>query len=446
MKDNDTEKLMEEIVMQIRALEVPVYPRESMAARLAALPKVRGAASGKVLGSIAGWRAWQVFAAGGLAAAALVAALWFLPAVESKRALAFEEVQKALKAAQTMRYRVLLYSNNDVEPGEPTVSQLYYSGNRMRKEHPLERVSIIDFDKGVQIFIRHRLGQAEIDPVYGTKWQEISDDFRTKLRNVTESDAKRLPDREMNGRTVSEFLMRVENREFKVTVDPRTKLPIRMEVVYPKQPEKGRGAKREVYTDFAFDELLDEALFRVEAPAGYEVINRVPRNSEPNPPETMDLVVSPEDGIGPVKFGTKVEEIVRLLGEPDWRHDREDVSALPLPGEEPPAGEVAIRTELRYDRRGFRLTANDWRGLYSIYCFNNRDGDLATTEHGFRGKTKEGIALGASLEDVMKAYGEPETQKHVDYVSYQKRGYAFMFHDKKLVSVLAWPPNPNDKN
>jgi hypothetical protein len=189
---------------------------------------------------------------------------------------------------------------------------------------------------------------------------------------------------------------------------------------------------------------LDEALFRVEAPAGYEVINRVPRNSEPNPPETMELVVSPEDGIGPVKFGTKVEEIVRLLGEPDWRHDRKDVYALPSPGEEPPAGEVAILTELGYDRRGFRLWANDWRGLYSIRCFNNRGGILST-EHGFRGKTKEGIALDASLEEVLKTYGKPEVQMDSRLIWYRKRGYDFMFHDKKLASIIVRPANPNPK-
>ena len=443
MKEAD--HLLDEILGQIREQEVPAFPRELMAARLTALPKERGGARAKVQRSAAGRRTWQVFAAGGLAAAVVVAALWFLPVVEGKQALAFEEVQKALKATQTMRYRILHYSNNEVEPGEPTVSQLYYSGNRMRKEHPLERVSIVDFDKGVGIFIRHRLGQAEIDPIYGTRWQEITDDFQAKLRNLAQSDAKRLPDRQMNGRTVSEFVMRVENREFKVTVDPRTKLPIRMEVVYPKQPEKGRGAKREVYTDFVFDEPLDEALFRIEAPEGFEVINRVPRNRQPNPPETMELVVSPEDGIGPVKFGTKVEEIVRLLGEPDWRYDQEDVNALPMPGEQTPAGEVAIRTELRYDRRGFRLTANDWRGLYSIYCFNNRGGDLATTEHGFRGKTKEGISLGASFEEVLKTYRKPEVQMDSRLIWYRKRGYDFMFHDKKLASIIVRPANPNPK-
>jgi hypothetical protein len=443
------DQLMEEIMMQIRAQEAPAFPRELMAARLAALPKERGAAKAKVQRSVAGRRTWQALAAGGLAAAVVVGALWLLATVEGKQALAFEEVPKAVEATQTMRYRVLHYSNNpsylsqyEVERGEPTVSQLYYSGNRVRNEGPLGMVSVTDFDKGVVMAIWRRRGRAEISPIYGAERQERNVDLRTRLRNLAESGAKRLPDRQMNGRMVSEFVMRVKDQDFTVTIDPRTKLPIRMEVVYRKQPEKGQGEMREVYTDFVFDEPLDEALFRIEAPEGFEVINRVPRNRRPNPPETMELVVSPEDGFGPVKFGAKVEEIVRLLGEPDWRREREDVYALPSPGAEPPAGEVGIRTELGYDRRGFRLTANDWRGLYSIYCFNSRGGVLST-EDGFRGKTKEGIALGTSLDEVLKTYGKPDAQMDSRLAWYRKRGYEFQFYDKKLASIRVSPPNPN---
>jgi hypothetical protein len=112
MENQDTAKLMEEILMQIRTEEVPAYPRGLMAARLAALPKERGAAIGKVQPSAARWRTWQVLAAGGVAVAVVVAALWFLPAVEGRQALAFEEVPKAVEAAQTMRFRILHYSND----------------------------------------------------------------------------------------------------------------------------------------------------------------------------------------------------------------------------------------------------------------------------------------------------------------------------------------------
>jgi hypothetical protein len=450
MKDSDTERLLEELVMQIQARELPAFPRELMAARLAALTKGHGAPREAVQRATSGWRPWQVLAAGVLATAVVVVAFWLLPAVEDKRALAFADVQKAVEAAQTMRFRILHYSSDpgylaqyNVKAGEPTVSQLYFAGNRVRSEQPLGMVSVIDFDKGLTMFIQQRQRLAEIFPIHGTEMLKKSADFRTKLRNLAESGAKRLPDRQMNGRTVSEFVMRLDDQDFTVTVDPRTNLPIRMEVVYTKRPQKGQGEMREVYTDFVFDAPLDETLFRIAAPAGYEVVNRVPRNSEPNPPESIKLVISPEDGIGPVKFGTKVAEIVRLLGEPDWRHDEDNAWRLAPPKAQPDAEVVKpTGTELGYDRRGFRLLANEDRGLYSIHCFNNRGG-VVSTETGYRGKTKEGIALGASLDDVLKTYGQPEAQMHSRLVWYRKRGYEFMFDDKKLVSIRVSPPNPN---
>ena len=139
----------------------------------------------------------------------------------------------------------------------------------------------------------------------------------------------------MDGQTKSEFLVRIEDLDFTVSVDPKTKLPIRMEVIYPKRPENGPGEMREVYTDFVSDAPVDDALFRMEPPAGFKVKNHVPRKDQPQPPEAMVLTVSPEDGIGPVKLGTKVADIVRLLGEPDWRDEEENAGPLPFPGTGP---------------------------------------------------------------------------------------------------------------
>jgi hypothetical protein len=284
------------------------------------------------------------------------------------------------------------------------------SGNRLRKEQPLGMVTIEDYDKGVVMHVTPRRVSAVISPIYESEETKQYQAFRAMLRNVSESDAKRLPDREVDGRRVNEFLVRMYDQDYTVTVDPKTKLLNRLQT--------GQGENRTVFTDFEFDVPVDESLFRMEAPEGYTLSNRVPRNNRPQPPESMELLVSPEDGIGPVKFGTPVADIVRLLGEPDWRDDEED---------------AAKRTELGYDRRGFRLTANARRGLFAIRCFNRHGG--APTTVGFRGKTKEGIAINASLDDVLKTYGKPDTQLDFHLLSYRKQGYEFWFRDKKLVSI-----------
>lgn len=445
---NNADHLVDQILLQIREQEVPAYPRELMVWRISAISKGRDGGQ-KVRRTFSRWRPWQWLTAGALAAGIVVGTFWLLTAIENNRALAFADVQQAVRETQTMRYRILHFSNDpnylqqyNVKAGEPAVSQLVYSGDRIRSEQPLGMVSIVDFEKGVTMAIWHRWQRAVISPIYGTETQKRSLDFRTKLRNLPELWAKKLPDREMNGRTVSEFVLRIDDQDFTVTVDPKTKLPIRMEVVRQKQPEKGQGEIREVYTDFVFDAPVDESLFRIEAPAGYKVVNLVPRNDSPQPQENMEMVVSPEDGIGPVKFGAKVADIVRLLGEPDWRDDEKDGVSVPFPAAKPdPKGKKSMRTELGYDRRGFRLMADDSIGLYSIRCFDKRGG--VSTELGFRGKTKEGIALDASLDEVLKTYGKPDAQMDSRLVWYRKRGYEFMFHDMKLVSIQVNPPNPN---
>jgi hypothetical protein len=286
---------------------------------------------------------------------------------------------------------------------------------------PLGMVSIADFDKGVVMIITPRRVSVVIEPIYGNEAQKQTNDFRAMLRNVSESSAKRLPDREVAGRVVNEFLVQMRDQDYTVTVDPSTKLPIRMELFQPNRPEMGQGECRMVFADFVFDAPVDESLFRMEAPEGYYVSNHIPRNNPPQPPESMDLVLSPEHGIGPVRFGMNVAEIVRLLGEPDWQEGDKG-------------------TLLGYDRRGFRLESHYKVGLHTIHCFNKHG--ILSTEIGFRSKTKEGIALDASLDDVLKTYGKPDAQLD-SVVFYRKRGYEFWFRDKKLVSIWVRKPDPN---
>jgi outer membrane lipoprotein-sorting protein len=425
---NDADHHLDEVLLQIREQEVPAYPRPSIDARLDAMRNVR-AGDGEVARASRWDRAWQWLTVGALAAGLLVGAFLMFSAIDSGKALAFAEMQQAVAAKQTMRYRILAYSNDpgylaqyEVKAGEPTVTEVISSGNRIRKEQPLGMVIIEDYDTGVVMIVTPRRVSAEISPIYETEETKQYQAFRAMLRNVSESSAKRLPDRELDGRRVNEFLVQMHEQDYTFTVDPKTKLPIRMEVQQKNRPEIGQGENRMVFTDFEFDVHVDESLFRMEAPEGYTVSNRVPRNKEPQPPESIELVLSPENGIGPVRFGMNVAEIVRLLGEPDWREGEEG-------------------TQLGYDRRGFRLMVHSkLGGLHEILCFNKHG--IASTKTGFRGKTKEGIALGASLDDVLKTYGKPDAQLD-SIVFYRKRGYEFWFRDKKLVSIHVRRPNPN---
>src|SRR6187397_2043672 len=130
---NDADHHLDEVLLQIREQEVPAYPRPSIDARLDAMRYVR-AGDGEVARASRWDRAWQWLTVGALAAGLLVGAFLMFSAIDSGKALAFAEMQQAVAAKQTMRYRILAYSNDpgylaqyEVKAGEPTVTEVISS-------------------------------------------------------------------------------------------------------------------------------------------------------------------------------------------------------------------------------------------------------------------------------------------------------------------------------
>ena|SRR2546423_3572220 len=109
--------------------------------------------------------------------------------------------------------------------------------------------------------------------------------------------------------------------------------------------------------------------------------------------QAFDRLIVPGDRIGPVAMGKAVNEIVRQLGKPDkeWR------SKFRGPGYD------ADEVHYTYNRYGIWFTWED-KGLQPV------------VETGWRGicvdsnrwVTTEGIRVGNSIQDVIRAYGEPD--------------------------------------
>jgi hypothetical protein len=175
-------------------------------------------------------------------------------------------------------------------------------------------------------------------------------------------------------------------------------------------------------------------------PEGYTVSRRA--KGEPNPQDAATLVVSPETGIGPVMFGMSIDEIVRALGEPNWRKEHRfsnNLNPQPELGVKEAEKAKFIATELGYDARGFRITANQGV-LIGIECFNRSA--MGPSVRDFRGKTREGIKLGASRADVIKAYGEPQARIGTTIFEYAKLGWSFSFRGEQLTSMRAISADP----
>jgi outer membrane lipoprotein-sorting protein len=435
-ESSDHEDLLDRVLEHIRQQEVPPCPGWDVVSG----PRGPGF----------GGRSWTLIArrvrsmkrpiSGVAAALAIAFGLGILslnPPSGQGGSAAFAEVQEAIGSSGSVRFHLLHFTGDD----PPTVTTAMWLGpDRLRVELPGGDVIVEDLKARERMRVSHRDRTAVIEPLYvSTDYSSAKADFLQKLRNVPGQATRKLGERTVDGRKLIDFSVKFDGGESKVTVDASTKLPIRIEVSHPPRP--GGKAIREVTTDFVFDASLDESLFQVVPPAGYTVTRHT--RGEPNPQDTSSLVVSPETGIGPAKFGMSRDDIVRALGEPNWRKEHRYADNLqPRPelrGKD--AGQAKyVVTELGYDSRGFRLTINNRGGLHSIHCFNQTS--MGPSVRGFQGKTREGIELGASPEDVKKAYGEPEAKMDPDHYWYAKRGWRFFFRDGKLVGYQANPPDP----
>ena len=231
----------------------------------------------------------------------------------------------------------------------------------------------------------------------------------------------------------------MDGGESKVTVDAATKLPIQIEVSYP--PRIGGKSIREVTVDFVFDPILDESLFRIVPPAEYTVVRHTRGEPIAARCHFISRLARNRNRSGEVRHEHGRSR--SALGEPNWcKEHRYANNFQPQPeihGKDARQANYLV-TELGYDSRGFRLTINNRSGLHSIHCFNQAS--MGHSVRGFQGKTREGIELGASPDDVRKAYGEPEAKMGPDDYWYAKRGWQFAFRDGKLVGYHVNRPDP----
>jgi hypothetical protein len=231
--------------------------------------------------------------------------------------------------------------------------------------------------------------------------------------------------------------------ETTVWVDPQTKLPLRIETV---SREDG-VTTTEITSIIAFDRPLDPALFDLTPPQGYEVETTGVAELRPEPAAEgkdapAEMVVTPLAGIGPVTFGMKVDDVIRLLEKPD-----KTVS----PNKD--------YTLLEYYSRGFSIHTTTQRGVIMVMCYTGKF--WAFRVRDFAGRTDKGIKMGAGRAAIEKAYGKPSgvreaTMKdvfgeraanpekktgQVD-LSYDALRLSFSLHDDALDSIMISAPRP----
>jgi outer membrane lipoprotein-sorting protein len=142
----------------------------------------------------------------------------------------------------------------------------------MRSENPITVELYPDQKKAV---VTHILG-------FGPKKDP---DIIDMVKRFEQQSTERLGTKNVNGKTLQGFRHKPnEYNDFTVWVDPKTKLPVEIELKHPQ-------AGQTIYMDqFAFDFDLDESAFSTDVPEGYEVKTVV---QDYRPVEQKEI--SPED-------------------------------------------------------------------------------------------------------------------------------------------------------
>ncbi|HBI46476.1 MAG TPA: hypothetical protein DDY78_27030 [Planctomycetales bacterium] len=343
-------------------------------------------------------------------AAVVLLALWLASPFGGGN-LAFADVQK--KVEQTKSLTITF--TQEGSDGKPQTGTAYaLSDGRLRMEDADGSYNVIDPRREQSLAVDPAKKKALLIKGY---YNRVPTDVYEILRNIRKSEVKKLPGEQLNGQTTEVFLGKASfgeiEQEIKVWVEPKSQLPVRLEVVDKDDAHAGR----KMTMDLKFDQPFDKKLFSTEAPAGFtlrtEGVETAPahrvEDAAGSAPE-----VKPKVGLGQVKFGMTKEQVIKELGEPD-KIDQKGMA-------------------LDYLSRGYSVLVSPRRGVMMITCYTQATFVVKVAD--FAGKTKEGIGMGAKSADIVKAYGESdatEKEEQMTRLSYRKLGLEFTLANDKLV-------------
>lgn len=178
--------------------------------------------------------------------------------------IVFADTIAEMKSARSVRFDTFVSA-----PGVPErmmFTTTIVSPNLRRAETPNGIVAISDLQQGKSLVLDTKQKKAKLETSLG-----YSGDFYNETLHADPEKGKQLPPKEFGGRRCVgfEFRTKVAVRESKRTVwiDEQTKLPVRIVIVHTYADSSGQ----EVLTNFVFDGPIEESLFSLVPPDGYDL-------------------------------------------------------------------------------------------------------------------------------------------------------------------------------
>jgi hypothetical protein len=363
---------------------------------------------------------WAAIAAMLLAVAGL--SFWLIPTISTGRAWA--DVQAAMKSAHSVTFRESGHAQG--EPDKKPRKSFLLDNGLCRFEEGDGAYSIADFANSRQLYVDPQKRTAFL--MQGMANMPPANLYEFVKNLPGHATARPLPGKNIDGRDVLGFAVKVNDQDAVVWADAKTRLPVRIEVEF--KDKEGKKVAEETIDDFVFDKELDAKLFSFDPPAGFTLtttgLAKLPAASDDT--RLMKPLVTPLVGIGPVRFGTSIADVEKLLGKAD---SVKEVNKNGL-------------TEISYGSRGYFIGAGKASGV--IMITGVAQAAWGTKVRDFAGKTDKDIGMGASAADVIRAYGEPtskETKEGSTYLNYNNylQCHFTLFNDR-LVSMAFSRPRP----
>lgn len=152
-----------------------------------------------------------------------------------------------------------------------------------------------------------------------------------------------------------------------------------------------------------------------EEQSEYEDANTTAPVTQSDVKEVTNAFIQPGTGVGKVQFGMTLDNMKKILGEPDI--DSTGISYV--------YADLGIEVVFRDDK------------VHSIYCVRHING-----VPGFKActyQTKEGIGIDSSESDIITAYGEP-TKRSRGALMYKELGLRFELENGQVEKIIALKP------
>ena len=387
-------------------------------------------------------------------AAATIAATVLVVLILRTDSIAFAQVSERLAAVRTATF-TMTHSVVKRLPGGEAAPMDIKRNVSVRDDGSVR----IDWPEGqVTITSPADFTRLEIDPAKSTATRrylyeiENPEDIVARLRSLHQTaESEQIAAKEVDGMRCPGFRIEEPDSTLLIWVNPNTRLPISVERSYAKaitSADHDVVSVTDHYDDMKFDVPLSDEWFSVTPPEGYVVTTLGTPPADRRETESTLMVVTPNVGIGPLKFGTSRSEILRMLGKPD--SESITVPVVPIDDktssvggiERPPGASLVVLTKLyimSYPGLGLTLTVEAVDGLRGIQCSGQES--VGATVRTYLGATDKGIRIGSSAEDVIAAYGEPDEnpsgskerhgnlkyrQHHLEFVMSQKRTVQFI--------------------